>query len=123
MSFYKSCLGGELSFQTVGESPLSEDLPSEMKEFILQAHLKNDALVLMATDMVGEGGLHKGNAMAILVECSSEDELSAIYRTLSSGGEATDPIQVTFWGALFGGLTDKYGNRWLLNFNKTRTKK
>ena len=30
MNFYKQCLGGELWFQTVGESPLSEHMPPQM---------------------------------------------------------------------------------------------
>jgi PhnB protein len=30
MTFYKECLGGELAFQTVGESPLSDQMPKQM---------------------------------------------------------------------------------------------
>ena len=31
MTFYRECLGGELYFQTIGESPLSEKMPEQMR--------------------------------------------------------------------------------------------
>jgi PhnB protein len=34
------------------------------------------------------------------------------------GGTADHPLENTFWGALFGGLTDKFGNHWLLNYSQ-----
>ena len=57
MDFYKNCLGGELAVQTIGESPMANKMPVQMKEYILLATLTNGDLVLMATDMVGEQGL------------------------------------------------------------------
>ena len=32
MNFYKECLGGELTLQTIGESPLCDKMPPQMKE-------------------------------------------------------------------------------------------
>ena len=32
-------------------------------------------------------------------------------------------LENTFWGALFGGLTDRFGNHWLLHFDKNGKKK
>ena len=118
MTFYKECLGGELTLQTIGESPLAGKMPSRMKESILHATLSKNGLVLMATDMVPENGLTKGNSVSLCLNCSSEDEIKACYKKLSSGGKADHPLENTFWGALFGDLTDKYGNHWLLNFTK-----
>jgi Bacteriocin-protection, YdeI or OmpD-Associated len=37
MIFYKECLGEELVFQTVGESPLSDKMPPQMKDCILHS--------------------------------------------------------------------------------------
>ena len=61
MTFYKECLGGELSFQTIGESPLSEKMSAEMKRYIVHATLKNDKLELMGSDMVCEKSLSSFN--------------------------------------------------------------
>lgn len=116
MTFYKDCLGGELTFQTVGESPLSEKMPERMKKVILHATLINDELILMASDMVSEKGLASGNAVSLMLNCSSEAEIKDVYKKLSKGGQKNHPLEITFWGALFGDLTDKYGNHWLLHY-------
>jgi PhnB protein len=119
MEFYKECLGGELEFQTVGESPLSDKMPPQMKEYILHATLRKNGMVLMGSDMVPQTGLSIGNAVSMALTCTSEDELFTTYQKLiRDGGSADHPIEVSFWGALFGDLTDKYGNHWLLIYNR-----
>jgi len=120
MTFYKDCLGGELNLQKIGESPLADKMPPKMKDCILHATLTNGALVIMASDMVGEKGLIKGTAVSLMLNCSSEEEIRDFYESLSIGGEQTHPLEVSFWGALFGDLTDKYGNHWLLHFDKNQ---
>ena len=120
MNFYKDCLGGELVLQTIGESPLADKMPPQMKESILHGTLTKDGLVLMASDMVGEKGLAKGNSVSLMLNCSSEEEIKTYYAKLVTGGNADHPLEVSFWGALFGDLTDKYGNHWLLHFDKTQ---
>lgn len=120
MTFYKECLGGELTLQTIGESPLSDKMPSQMKDCILHSTLAKDSLLLMGSDMVGEQGLKKGNSVSLSLNCSSEEEIRNCYKKLSSGGKTDHPLEDTFWGALFGDLTDKFGNHWLLNYNKNQ---
>jgi uncharacterized glyoxalase superfamily protein PhnB len=80
--------------------------------------LRNDSLVLSASDMCSSDGLIKGNSVSLLLNCSSEEEIKNFYTKLSAGGEATHPLENTFWGAVFGDLKDKFGNHWLLNFTK-----
>ena len=116
MSFYKDCLGGELRLQTIGESPLADRMPELMQNCILHSTLTNDALVLLGSDMVPSSGLIKGNALSLSLDCSSEDEIRECYFRLASGGSSDYPLEETFWGALFGGLTDRFGNHWLLNY-------
>lgn len=118
MTFYKECLGGELTLQTVGESPLAERLPRRMKNYVLNAVLTNNALVLMGSDMVPEPGLKKGNAVSMMLHCHSEDEVKRFYAKLSEQGKQTHPLEQTFWGTFFGDLTDKFGNHWMLQFDR-----
>ncbi|MDX2048562.1 MAG: VOC family protein [Chitinophagaceae bacterium] len=118
MVFYKECLGGELMLQTIGESPMADKMTEQMKESILHSTLSKGDLVIMASDMVSDKGLIKGNSVSLMLNCSSEKEIRNYYEKLSAGGEATHPLENTFWGALFGDLTDKYGNHWLLHFQK-----
>lgn len=122
MNFYKDCIGGELVLQTVGESPMAATMPDTMKEYILHSSLTKDDLLLMATDCVGADGLIKGNSVSLCINCGSDKEIKTLYSKLSAGGKATHPLENTFWGAVFGGLTDKYGNHWLLNYNKEKGK-
>jgi len=118
MSFYKECLGGELELQTIGESPLADKMPEQMKNCILHSTLRTDTLVLLASDMAPSSGLVRGNAVSLSLDCDSEDEIRDCYTKLASGGSANYPIEETFWGALFGGLTDRFGNHWLLNYQR-----
>jgi PhnB protein len=118
MTFYQKCLGGELSFQTVGESPLSDKMPQQMKKCILHASLTKDALVLMGSDMVSAKGLIKGNAVSLSLNCCSEAEIKTCYAKLAADGKINQQLENTFWGAILGDLTDKFGNNWILNFNK-----
>lgn len=118
MQFYQKCLGGDLSFQTIGESPLCDKMLAKMKKCIVHSTLSSDNIVLMGSDMVNENELVRGNAVSLLLNCSSKKEVKNYYKKFSQGGEQTHPIQDTFWGAVFGGLTDKYGNHWLFSYNK-----
>ncbi len=122
MTFYKTCLGGELILQTIGKSPMANKLPPKMQSSILHSTLTKNGFVLMGSDMVGERGLIKGNTVSLMLNCASEKEIKAVYKKLSAGGIATHSLEITFWGALFGDLTDKYGNQWLLHFDKNEKK-
>ena len=118
MTFYKECLGGDLILQTIGESPMADKMPVKMKECILHSSLTSGNVVIMATDCVRAEGLIKGNAVSLCLNCSSEEEIKTCYKKLSAGGKANHPLEDTFWGAVFGDLTDKYGNNWLLNYSR-----
>ncbi len=118
MIFYKKCLGGDLVFQTIGESPMSEKMPPKMKDGILHSTLINGGIIIMASDMASEEGIVKGNSISLMLNCSSEEEIKTCYEKLSADGKADHPLEDTFWGAVFGDLTDKFGNHWLLNYSR-----
>ena len=48
--------------------------------------------------------------------CSSDEEASRLFATLSVGGSVFCPLGPSFWGATFGGLTDKFGINWLVHY-------
>jgi PhnB protein len=119
MNFYQECLGGDLFFQTIGESPMADKMPLKMKESILHSTLTSGDVRIQASDM-GNEGLIKGNNVSLMLNCSSEKEIRTTYEKLASGGVATHPLEDTFWGSLFGGLTDKFEIRWILHFPKNQ---
>jgi PhnB protein len=117
MTFYHSCLGGELALQTIGESPMADRMPAEMQGLIMHGTITTPGFVIMGSDMVMEG-LVRGNSTATLIDCTSEAEVHAKYNALAEGGMATHPLENTFWGAIFGNLTDRFGNPWMLHYLK-----
>jgi len=116
MDFYKTCLGGELTIQKVGDTPLSNDLPAEFRELVLQSILRNDKLVLMATDMVDEDYLIAGNTISMMLYCDNENDARSYYRKLSKGGKKISPLTFNQTGSLTGALKDKYGNQWIIRY-------
>ncbi|MCW3102309.1 MAG: glyoxalase [Bacteroidetes bacterium] len=115
MRFYQKCLGGKLTLQTVGESPLSEQMPEKMKDAILHATLTNDGFVLMGSDMCDEA-LQHGNSISLLLSCNSKRKLNSCYRKLSEGGIQEHPPGLSPGNQLTGDLRDKYGNKWVLHY-------
>jgi PhnB protein len=117
MNFYKECIGGELTIHKVEGSPLEGQIP-EGKEQVMHAQLAKGSLILMASDMLMDGEVLRGNAMALSLNCSSEEEIRSYFDKLSAGASKIEPLKIQFWGALFGMFTDKFGIRWLLNFDE-----
>jgi len=116
MTFYKECMGGELTIMPVKGSPGEAHCPDGIKDGILHSSLVNKDLVLMGTDMTGPGGYIKGNNIALSVNCTSEEEIHTFFSKLSAGGQVLQPIQKQFWGALFGMVMDKFGLCWMFNY-------
>ncbi len=120
MNYYKECLGGELALQAIEGSPIEAQCPAAMKHQILHASLMNDGLILMGSDMVGPEGFIKGNTIALSLNCSSEEEINTFFSNLSHDGKISHALTEQFWGATFGVLTDKFGIRWMLNYDKNQ---
>lgn len=117
MTFYKDCLGGELTMQRLGDSPMP--CPKGTEDQIMHSSLtRNGTVLLMATDMTGNDGFHKGNNISLSLNCSSEEEIKTFFSKLSEGGTVLDTLKDQFWGAIFGMLTDRFGIVWMLNYNK-----
>ncbi|RZJ78300.1 MAG: VOC family protein [Flavobacterium sp.] len=118
MRFYQDCLGGELTLQSIGESAMAGDMPQIMADKILHAVLIVNDIVIMGTDMIDDSGLVSGNTVALMLNCDTALESKVCYERLARGGKASHPLQETFWGSLFGNLVDRYGNNWLINYDK-----
>jgi PhnB protein len=117
MTFYKQCLGGELAMQSVGESPMASQMKPDSHKKILHASLAGKGFTLMASDMIGPGGVTKGNMVALTLVCGRKEDLQVFFAKLSAGGNVTHPLKEEFFGT-FGDLTDKYGVGWMFNYQK-----
>jgi PhnB protein len=122
MTFYKECLGGELTIQAVSDTPMASQMPPEEQKKIMHSSLAKGPLTLMASDMMGgPSGVVQGNAITLMLNCGSEQEIQASFAKLSAGGKVGHALKEEFWGSTFGDLTDKFGMRWMLNFDKPKT--
>jgi PhnB protein len=120
MTFYKECLGGELNMQTVGESPIANQSPREAHNNIMHSTLMKEGWTLLGSDMMNAGDRINGNAIDLAINCSSEEEIQTFFSKLSAGGQVSYPLHKEFWGGMFGMLTDKFGNGWMLNYEKPK---
>jgi PhnB protein len=115
MTYYQQCLGGDLEFLPLGGSPMEDKMPDQSKDSILHSSLTTPGFVIMGSDM-GCGGLVQGTSMAMCLDCVSEEQIRTLFDELSAGGNAKHPLEKSFWGALYGNLTDRYGTPWILNY-------
>lgn len=118
MTFYKECLEGELTLQTVAETPVAGQCPEGMQDQIMHSSLEKDGAVIMGTDMVSTAGYVVGNNIALTINCSSEEEINTLFLKLAKGGKITDELKTQFWGGIFGVLIDKFGITWMFNYQK-----
>lgn len=113
LTFYKDCLGGgDVVLTTVAGSPIESMCPPHMKDQIMHGTLKKDGILINGSDLIGPGGLTNGNNVAILLTCSSEEEIDLFYKNISQEGTIYDPLKLQFWGDMFASVEDKFGVRW-----------
>ena len=111
MTFYKQCFGGDLTMQTVAESPMADQFPQFLQNHILHARLTNGMLSLFASDLAEGQSSEIGNTISLSLNCSPEN-IHQYYSKISDGGLATRPIH-TFFAGLIGAATDKFGISWM----------
>jgi PhnB protein len=93
--------------------------PAATHKNIMHAALTNEGMSLMASDMVGPGGIKKGNTVSLTLVCSSKEEIEVFFSRLSAGGKVGHALKEEFFGT-YGDLTDKYGTNWMFQFDKNQ---
>lgn len=121
MNFYKEALGGEITFQTIGETPMAKEMPDDKQGYIMHATFKKDGIEFFGSDMMRDKAV-VGDNIGMALNCESEEELKTLFSKLSEGGEIFMPIEKAFWGGLFGMITDKFGIEWMLNYQEEEVK-
>jgi PhnB protein len=115
MSFYHSCLGGELVLTKLAETPMKEMFPPEKHERIINAHLKSGAIEISATDWMASPAFEPklGNMSALFVT-GTDAELRAVFDTLAVGAERErfQELHSMPFGT-YGQFYDRYGVQWI----------
>ncbi len=125
-NFYKSIFGGE--FPYIGrykDMPSEHPIPDSEKEKIMHVSLPiSKETILMGSDSSGSFGHNTvaGNNFSLSVNTDTEEEARSVFEQLSAGGKVTMPLEKTFWNALFGMFTDKFGINWMVNYDYNQNK-
>ena len=96
MSFYHECFGGELTMQTVAESPMASQMPPDLQNAIMHSQLVSGSIIIMASDMNREK-LNDGNGSQLCLQCSSEEEVKRFFEHLQQDGTITEPLAKMFY--------------------------
>jgi PhnB protein len=74
--------------------------------------------MLMGSDVPEQTGkVVPGNNIQLSLTPASREEADKLFNGLSAGGQVTMPMADAFWGAYFGMCEDKFGIRWMINFD------
>jgi PhnB protein len=124
-NFYKSVFGGEFaSVVRFKDMPMEGmNIPKEDGDKIMHIGLPiGNGPMLLATDVLESLGqkLIHGNNLHISIHPDSKEEADRLFNTLSQGGKIEMPIGDQMWGDYYGGLTDKFGVHWMINYHKEK---
>lgn len=114
MTFYQSCLGGELTITQVGDTPMKDQMPPENYHKVVYAYLKSGAIEFSATDWLHPTRKpQQGNTVCMYIHGGTYDELRVIFDKLAVGAEKVllDDLRDMPFGS-YGHLADKYGVHW-----------
>jgi len=117
MTFYQSCLGGELQLQAFADSPMAEQVPAADRHKVLHSMLSSHHLTLFASDrcMGPEASPSATTPVSLCLNCGSDEEIHTLFAKLSEGGTVEQPLADMFWGK-YGALSDRFGMSWLFNY-------
>jgi len=120
-NFYRSVFGGQFrSITRYKEMPMpGVSIPNKDEDKLMHIALpvgKDD--VLMASDVLESLGfkLILGNNVTVSIFPDSKEEADRIFRALSAGGKIDMPIGNQPWSDYYGGFTDKFGVRWMVDY-------
>ena len=120
--FYREVFGGEFGFvSSFADGPPDMGVPEHEKDRILHISLPLGSSVLMGSDTSSVFGPppEVGDNFSLSVSADSRGQCDELFASLSAGGAVIMPMQDVFWGSYFGQLTDKFGIKWMINFDVT----
>jgi PhnB protein len=120
MTFYQSCLGGELILTRVADTPMKHQMPAEQHAKVAFARLKSGAMEFSATDWLHATRTPKpGNTVAMYVVAGNYPELRTIFDKLAAGADPSllDDLREMPFGS-YGHLADKFGVHWFFRSEK-----
>ncbi len=125
-NFYKSVFKSEyvtpiMRMNSVPAQPGMPQLSAKDANSVMHVALPIlGGTLIMGTDMLESMGqkIKIGNNTTINLEPDSREETERLFNALSEGCSDLAPLQDQFWGAYWGCCLDRFGIRWMFNFQK-----
>ena len=113
--FYEKTLGGRISFiQTIGESPMASNMPTEAHDRVMHVTLEIGDQVLQGAD-APQGQITKPAGFCVATHFDDVAEGERVFNMLAQNGQVQMAFQPTFWAKGFGMLIDQFGTPWIVN--------
>ncbi|KEO84908.1 VOC family protein [Tumebacillus flagellatus] len=114
MNFYAKALQGEIVQLDRYSGAPGMQIPEGWEDKVIHGRVKfgGDNFLYFSD---ADRDVVAGNSVSLAVEFDSEEAVNHAFNVLADGGSVFMPLGKTFWGALYGKLTDKFGINWDLN--------
>jgi PhnB protein len=116
-NFYRSVFGGEfitlMRMKDASGMPVAEGQEEKIMHIALPI---GNGQVLMASDS-NPSTFKEGNNYYISLHADREEEGRNIFYSLSANGKVNHPFEKQFWGSWHGNFVDKFGVRWMVNYD------
>jgi PhnB protein len=115
VEFYQKAIDAQvLQVQTFGDMPANPDFPvaDEMKQRIINAHLKVGDTDLMISDTFAGQTLPIGDQVTISIATNDIEKTREVFTRLQAEGQVLMALEKTFWSPLYGQVKDKFGVTW-----------
>ncbi len=116
LNTYKGILGGNVEIRERYDNP-EMNAPPDYKDKILHARYYFGENTIMASDVFPGQSTNNGTGDAALsITIDDLDKAKEAFNKLAEKGEIGVPFEKQFWGAWHGNLTDRFGVRWMVNY-------
>lgn len=115
LAFYGKIFGGATTeIMRFEGTPVADAMPPEERKRVMHASFKSPSLQFMASDG-NRAAETTGSRVVLSLSSTDVPESQKTFEALCEGGAIVVPFAKTFWGAMFGMCTDKFGIDWMVN--------
>ena len=116
---YAKALGGKVSDIMRFNKDMFPDMDDSMKNWVLhtEVYFKDNKLYISDTPEPDQHAFATG--YTIHLDCESQDEIFELFEAFKNFGQVTNPLEDTYWDAIYGAITDKFGVQWSFNYQKS----
>ncbi|MGV3278149.1 VOC family protein [Rickettsiales bacterium LUAb2] len=127
VDFYVAALGAKVQFEHYYSSnpEISDNMPDDWKNKLMLAKISLGNFMIMISDVSfgDKPGQVKelnytGCPITLTLNFETEEAEVEAFNKMSEGATIDMPLQDTSWNAKVGMLTDKFGIKWLFDFDK-----